>query len=87
MYKGKYNTTSQMLLQQGKAIMSSSDESHFHFRLFAVNMVLSGYPTSSIGTMAMVCKVTFIGWVKTADQQGSDALRPKEYKGRTAKLT
>ena len=38
----KYSTDPAVLLEQGKAIMTSSDESRFLFRVFAVNMVLSG---------------------------------------------
>ena len=83
----KYNTDPEVLLEQGKAIMSSSDESRFHFKVFAVNMVLSGCPASQIGAMAGVSKVAVTGWVKTADEKGFDALRPKEHKGRPAKLT
>ena len=87
MNKRKYNTDPEILLQQGKAIMSSSDESRYHFRVFAVNMVLSGFPASQIGAMAGVSKVAVTGWVKTADEQGFEALRSKGHKGRAAKLT
>lgn len=83
----KYNTDPALLLEQGKAIMTSSDESRFHFRVFAVNMVLSGCPASQIGAMAGVSKVAVTSWVKTADEKGFDALKSKEHKGRPAKLT
>ncbi len=83
----KYNTDPELLLKQGKAIMSSSDESRFHFRVFAVNMVLSGFPASEISAMAGVSKVIVTGWVKTADEHGFDALRPKGHKGAIPKLT
>ena len=68
MNKRKYNTDPEMLLQQGKAIMSSSNESRYHFRVFAVNMVLSGCSASQIGAMAGVSKVAVTGWVKIADE-------------------
>lgn len=87
MNKRKYNTDPEILLMQGKAIMSSSDESRYHFRVFAVNMVLSGCSAAQIGAMAGVSKVAVTGWVKTADEQGFEALRPKKHKGRAAKLT
>lgn len=83
----KYNTNPAILLKQGKAIMSSSDESKFHFRVFAVNMVLSGCPTSQIGEMAGVSKAAVTGWVKTADEQGFDALKTKQRPGRPRKLS
>ena len=74
----KYNTDPSLLLEQGKAIMSSSDESRFLFRVFAVNMVLSGTPASQVGAS---------GWVKTVDEHGFDALRPQRRPGRPSKLT
>ena len=83
----KYNTDPDLLLAQGKAIMSSSDESRYHFRVFAVNMVLSGFPASKIGEMAGVSKMAVSGWVKTADEQGFEALRSKSHSGRPCRLT
>lgn len=83
----KYNTNPEVLLEQGKAIMSASDESRFHFRVFAVNMVLSGCPASQVSAMAGVSKAAVTGWVKKADEQGFDALRSKRHPGRTPKLT
>lgn len=83
----RYKTDPEVLLQTGKEIMSSSDESKFLFRVFAVNMVLSGCPASQIGKMAGVSKASVTGWVKTADEQGFDALKPKHRSGRPRKLT
>ncbi len=40
----KYNTNPEVLLKQRKAIMSSTDEARFHFKVFAVNMVCPGAP-------------------------------------------
>ena len=57
----KYNTDPELLLAQGKAIMSSSDKSRYHFLVFAVNMVLSGFPASKIGEMAGVSKMAVLG--------------------------
>ena len=45
----KYSTDPAVLLEQGKAIMTSSDESIYLFRVFAVNMVLAGTPASQVG--------------------------------------
>ena len=83
----KYNTNPEVLLEQGKAIMSSTDEARFHFKDFAVNMVLSGCPVSQISTRAGVSKVAVAGWVKTVDEQGFDALRSKQRSGRPPKLS
>lgn len=83
----KYNTNPDVLLEQGKAIMLSSDESRFHFKVFAVNMVLSGCPVAQISSLAGVSKTTVTGWVKIADEQGFDALRIKQRPGRPPKLS
>ena len=83
----KYKTDPAILLSQGKAIMSSSDESRFHFRVFAVNLVLSGFSASEIGKMAGVSKVAVTSWVKAVDENGFDALRSKGRSGRPSKLT
>ena len=83
----KYHTDPGELLEIGKAIMSSSDESKFHFKVFAVNMVLSGTSASDVGRSAGVSKVTVTNWVKTVDEQGFDALRARKQTGRPSKLS
>ncbi len=83
----KYRTNPDELLAQGQAIMSSSDESKFLFRVFAVNMVLAGTPASQVGASAGFTKATVTGWVKIVDEQGFDALRPQKRAGRPAKLS
>lgn len=83
----KYATNPEVLLEQGKAIMSSTDEARFHFKVFAVNMVLAGCPVSQISSLAGVSKVAVTGWVKTADEQGFAALRPRQHPGRPPKLS
>ena len=82
----RYKTDPNKLLEQGKAIMTSSEESRFLFRVFAVNMVLSGCTASQIGELAGLSKATVTGWVKTADEQGFDALRSQQRSGRPSKL-
>jgi len=83
----KYSTDPAVLLEQGKAIMTSSNESIFLFRVFAVNMVLSGTPASQVGASAGYTKAAVTGWVKTVDEKGFDALRPQQRPGRPPKLT
>ena len=83
----KYHTDPEELLAQGQAIMSSSDESKYLFRVFAVNMVLAGTPASQVGASAGYTKAAVTGWVKTADEQGFEALRSQHRAGRPSKLT
>ena len=87
MYNRRYKTDPNKLLEQGKAIMTSSEESRFLFRVFAVNMVLSGCTASQIGELAGLSKAAITGWVKTADEQGFDALRSQQRSGRPSKLS
>ena len=74
----KYSTDPAVLLEQGKAIMTSSDESKYLFRVFAVNMVLSGTPASQVGASAGFTKAAVTGWVKTVDEKGFEALRSQQ---------
>lgn len=83
----KYHTDPEELLRQGKEIMSSTDDVRFHFRVFSVNMVLSGLPASQISKLAGVSKMTVSSWVKIDDEKGFDALKLKGHKGRPSKLT
>lgn len=83
----KYSTDPAILLEQGKAIMTSSDESKYLFRVFAVNMVLSGTPASQVGASAGYTKAAVTGWVKTVDEKGFEALRPQRRPGRPSKLS
>ena len=83
----KYNNDPVAMLEEGKLIMSSSDESKYLFRVFAVNMVLSGLPASQIAAMAGVSKVAVTRWVKSVDEKGFQSLRTKTISGRPSKLT
>lgn len=83
----KYHTDPEELLRQGKEIMSSSEESKYYFRVFAVNMVLSGTPASSVALSSGFTKAAVTGWVKAVDEHGFQALIPKKQSGRPKKLT
>jgi len=82
----KFHTNPNELLSQGKIIITSSDESKYLFRVFAVNMVLSGTTAAQVGASAGVSRATVSGWVKTADEKGFEALHSKERSGRPPKL-
>ena len=76
----KYHTNQADLLEQGKAIMSSSDETKYLFRVFAVNMVLSGTPASQVGASAGYTKATVTGWVKNDRADRVSFLRSRKKK-------
>ena len=83
----KYGIDPAILLEQGKAIMTSSDESKYLFRVFAVNMALSGTPASQVGASTGFTKAAVTNWVKTVDEKGFEALRSQQRPGRPSKLT
>ncbi len=64
-----------------------SDESRVFFRVYAMNLVLSGFPAAEIVKIAIVSKVAAISWVKAVDENGFDALKSKSHSGRPSKLT
>ena len=83
----KYKTDPANLLAQGQELMKSSDDSPFYFRVFAVNMVLSGHFSSEVGALAGVSRATIDNWVRAADEHGFEALMPKAHPGRQPRLT
>ena len=50
--------------------MTSSDESKYLFRVFAVNMGLSGIPAFQVGASAGYTKAAVTGWVKLQTRKG-----------------
>jgi transposase len=76
-----------LLLEQGNALMTSSEESRYLFRVFSVNMVLSGIPASQVGAYAGYTKASVTAWVRTVDEKGFEALRSKQHPGRPSKLS
>ena len=83
----EYKTDPTKLLEQGKAIMSANDDSRYLFKVFAVNMVLSGTPASQVGAYAGYTKASVTSWVKAVDEKGFESLRAKTHSGRPSKLT
>ena len=85
---GKYGRMRRtFLIKQGKIIMSSTDETKFLFRVFAVNMVLAGSSAATVADLAGVTKATVTNWVRTVDEKGFDALRALKQSGRPSKLS
>jgi len=83
----KFKTDPKELLRQGQEIMSSSDESKYYFRVFSVNMVLSGMTVEKVAQSANVTSVSVSNWVKNADENGFESLKNKEKTGRPNKLS
>ena len=81
-----YKTDKKLLMAQCQDVLSSSEASKFHFKVFAVQMVLSGQKASEIGRLSGFSKMSVSSWVKTADEHGVEALRGKSRPGRPSRL-
>ena len=81
-----YKTDKRLLQAQCQEVLSASETSRFHFKVFAVNMVLAGQKAADIGRMSGFSKMSVSSWVKTADEHGVDALRGKSRPGRPPRL-
>lgn len=89
MNRRRYKSDPEKLLEQGKKIMmnSNSTDSKYKFRVFSVNLVLSGMSAAEVAQKAGVTRSTVSDWVKTADEQGFDALKTVKPTGRRPKLS
>lgn len=83
----KYVTDKAKLLAQGQMIVSSNEEASYIHKVECVNFVLGGMPPSEVSQYVAESKNTITGWVKTADEQGFEALHTKKQTGRPPKLS
>ena len=82
----RYVTDKAKLLAQGQMIVSSNEEASYIHKVECVNFVLGGMPPSEVSRYVPESKNTITSWVKTADEQGFDALHTKKQPGRPPKL-
>lgn len=75
------------LLAEGQMIVSSTEDSKFQHKVECVNIVLGGMPPSELSKYVAESKNTITSWVKTADEEGFEALHTKKQPGRPMKLT
>ena len=77
----------QALIDEGKRIVSMSDDAKFLRKVTIVNLMLNGASASSLSPSCGETTRTLISWMKTVDEKGFDALRPKKQPGRPTRLT
>lgn len=82
----KYKTDKESLLAEGRAIVSSGDDAVFLHRVGVVNLVLGGMAPSELSRYVAESKNTITSWVKRADEQGFESLRPRPRPGRPRRL-
>lgn len=83
----KYKTNPEQLLAEGRLIVNSTEDAAYQHKVEMVNLVLSGLTPSYLSTYCCESKNTITLWVKIADEQGFEALRPKKRTGRPPKLS
>ena len=83
----KYKTNPVQLLAEGQQIIHTTSDVKYRHKVEMVNLVLSGLTPSYLSTYCGDSKRTITLWVKIADEQGFEALKPKKPSGRPAKLT
>jgi len=83
----KYKTNPEQLLAKGQLIANSTQDAKYQHKVEMVNLVLSGLTPSYLSRYCGDSKNTITLWVKTADEQGFEALKPKKHTGRPSKLT
>ena len=83
----KYKTDPAQLLAEGQQIVHCASDTKYRHKVEMVNLVLSGLSPSYLSSYCGDSKRTITLWVKTADEQGFEALKTKKPTGRPPKLT
>ncbi len=83
----KYKTDPVQLLAEGLQIVHTTSDDKYRHKVEMVNLVLGGLTPSYLSTYCGASKRTITLWVKIADEQGFEALKPKKPTGRPPRLT
>lgn len=76
----------QVLIDEGKRLVSMSDDAKFLRKVTIVNLMLNGASASSLSSPCGETIRTLNSWMKSVDEKGFVALRPKKQPGRPNKL-
>lgn len=82
-----FKSDKQSLIDEGKRIVTTSDDAKYLRKVTIVNLLLSGATASSLSPFCGETPRTLTSWVKAVDEQGFEALRAKKQTGRPCKLT
>ena len=75
------------ILKEAEAILTSNEDAEFHYKVTVVSFVLRGMPVKNVAENLNVDVRAVQRWVKTADENGFDALRPRSATGRPRLLS
>ena len=76
----------QSLIDEGKRLVSMSDDAKFLRKVTIVNLMLNGVSASSFSPSCGESTRPLISWMKSVDEKGVDSLRPKKQPGRLARF-
>ncbi len=82
-----FKSDKQQLIQEGKRIVSSSDDARYLRKVTLVNLMLNGAAASSLSECCGETSRTLSNWMRAVDESGFEALRAKKQSGRPQKLT
>ena len=74
----KYVTDKAVLLREARRILSSGELADYIHKVECVNFVLAGMTPSQVGKYVPQSSSTIESWVKTAEEQGFEALSRKK---------
>lgn len=82
-----FKSDKQALIDEGRQIVSSNDDAKFLRKVTIVNLMLNGASASSLSPSCGETSRTLTSWMRTVDEKGFEALRPKKQPGRPFRLS
>ena len=79
MNKRNYKTDPETLRNEGERLVKTVTDKRYLHRIEIVNLVLNGLVPSQVAKSVKEDKTTITRWVKTVDEYGWEALKPKPY--------
>ena len=83
----KFKSDKNALIAEGNRIVSSSDDAKFIRKVTIVNLLLRGVNAKSLADASGETDRTLSNWVRSVDEYGFEALRPRKQPGRPQSLT
>ena len=75
------------IIKEADAILQSNDAAAFHYKVTLVSLVLHGLSVKDAAESASVDVRAIQKWVKAADENGFESLRPRQATGRPPLLS
>lgn len=82
----KFKSDKDALIAEGNRIVSSSDDAKYIRKVTIVNLLLRGAGARLVADACGETERTLSNWVRTVDERGFEALRPRKQPGRPQSL-